>query len=556
MTTRAADILVKSLRDHGVDRVFAVPGESYLSVLDALTDVPAIQVITTRHESGAGFMALADARLCGRPGVAFVSRGPGAMNAAIAVHTAQQDALPFVLFIGQVERPHLGMGAFQEVDYKAVFGSMVKWVVEVTDANRLADAIATAFHCASSGTPGPVIVSLPEDMLEDIVTNGPSLIRQRVRAATSQKHLDTVIRKIAAAERPVIIGGVLCQTETGRAILKQVAESFGVPAATAVRNADLIDNDHPQFAGHLSYGAPADLVAALSQSDLILSVGARLGDVTSQGYKMPAAPQPEQEVIHVWPDAVEVGKTRRVALGIAADPVVFLQQLAARAPDQPDERHLEWSARLHKVVQALRIWAGPDDVDDGVVFGAFMREADAMMAADAIIATDAGNFGGWVQKLVRFGGARRLVAPASGAMGFGVPGAVSASLRFPGRQVVGFVGDGGLMMTGNELATAMQYGARPVIVVSDNGSYGTIRMHQERQFAKRVAMTDLVNPDFKTWAESFGALALTVARADESRAALQAAFEADKPAVIIVRTSLEHISSATTITEMRNNKLN
>lgn len=554
MAIRAADILVRALQQHGVERIFAVPGESYLSVLDALVETPQIQVVTTRHEGGAGFMALADARLSGRAGVAFVSRGPGAMNAAIAVHTAQQDALPLVLFVGQVERPHLDMEAFQEVDYTQVFGSMSKWTVSVSDASRLADVVATAFHRATSGIPGPVIVALPEDMLEDMAADTLPVVRRPARAAANGEDLQALLDMITAAERPLIVAGPLCQSEAGRAALLRVADLFGLPVATSVRQADLIDNDHPQYAGHLAYGAPANLVQALSRSDLIIAIGSRLGDVTSQGFAMPRAPLPEQPVIQILPDADEVGRTRRLALGIAADPVVVLKQLAAQPPHRPDGRHIAWSRELHSVVRSLRRWDGPDDAEDGVVFGAFMRKADALMADDAIISIDAGNFGAWVQKLVRFGGGRRLVAPVSGAMGFGVPGAVSASLRFPGRQVVGFVGDGGLMMTGNELATAVQYGATPVLVVSDNGSYGTIRMHQERSFPGRVAMTGLVNPDFHAWAKSFGALSLKVETAAESRAALETALSSGRPAVITVRTSLDFISPTTTLAALNRPK--
>ena len=495
-------------------------------------------------------MALADARLCGRPGVAFVSRGPGAMNAAIAVHSAQQDGIPLVLFVGQVERSHLGMDAFQEVDYARVFGSMAKWVAEVRDASRLVDTVATAFHRARSGAPGPVVVSLPEDMLEEDVPDARPLVRARVRAAATADDLAQLLAKLAKAERPLIIAGGLLQTEDGRSMLARVAGRFGLPVATAVRQPDLLDNDHPNYAGHLSYGAPAELVAALSRSDLVLGLGTRLGDVTSQGYSLPAAPVPEQTVIQVWPDPDRTGSIRDLDLGIAADPLEVLRQLDGAAPDAPDERHAAWSAELHEVAAGLRRWNGPDEAPDGLVFGAFVREADALLADDAIISSDAGNFGGWVQRLIRFGGGRRMIAPVSGAMGFGVPGAVAASLRFPGRQVVGFLGDGGALMTGNELATALQYGARPVLVISDNGSYGTIRMHQERQFPNRRAMTDLRNPDFAAWAESFGALGLKVERAADIHPALEAALAADRAAVIAVRTSLEHISPATTITKL------
>lgn len=344
MVTRAAGLLVQGLQDHGIDRVFAVPGESYLSVLDALVDVPQVQVITCRHESGAGFMALADARLAGRVGVAFVSRGPGAMNAAIAVHTAQQDALPLLLFVGQVERRHLGMGAFQEVDYGSVFGSMAKWVASVEDPERLSDTVATAIHHATSGTPGPVVVALPEDMLAERVSGAPVPPRPPVRGAACKVDLECLRAHVASAERPLVIAGPLCQSEAGRAGLRRMVELYGLPVATSVRQADLIDNDHPQFAGHIAYCAPAKLVEALSRSDLILAVGSRLGDVTSQGYTLPRAPVPDQKVIQVLPEPGAAGSTRSLTMGIAADPVVLLEQLSACRPERPDGRHLEWSA--------------------------------------------------------------------------------------------------------------------------------------------------------------------------------------------------------------------
>src|SRR5690606_24292225 len=298
---RAADLLIDTMAAHGVDRVFCVPGESYLSVLDGLAGRADVAAVTARHESGAGFMALADARPAGRPGVAFVSRGPGAMNAAIAVHSAQQDAVPLVLFIGQVERAHRHMGAFQEIDYERVFGAVAKWGGGVRDAARLADTVATALHAAQSGTPGPVVVALPEDMLEDAVDGAAAQPLARPRAGASQDDLRRVAALIAAARRPLLIAGGLLKHEAGRAALQAVAEAFGLPVAAAVRHADLLPNDHPQYAGHLAYGAPAELADAVREADLVLGIGTRLGDVTTQGYAFPAAPRPAQDVVHVWP---------------------------------------------------------------------------------------------------------------------------------------------------------------------------------------------------------------------------------------------------------------
>ncbi|OKO88271.1 acetolactate synthase [Bradyrhizobium sp. NAS80.1] len=548
---RSANLLVDALKAHGVDRIFCVPGESYLSVLDALMDETAVDVVTTRHESGAGFMALADARLTGRPGVAFVSRGPGAMNAAIAIHSAQQDAVPFVLFVGQVERHHRHMNAFQEVDYNLVFSSMAKWVVEVSDANRLPDMVATAFHAALSGTPGPVVVVLPEDMLEDEVTPGPIPVYSVARSASAVQDVEAVANMIASARRPLLIAGGLLKSPQGQQALRATAEAFSLPVAMSVRHADLLDNDHPLYAGHLAYGAPAELAAAVAKADLVIGIGARLGDVTSQGYSFPAAPKPAQPVVQVWPDAMAVGSVRSVERGISADPVLFLEQMRARAPAEAARDHRVWSAELHAIADGLRGWNGPAEAEDGVIFGAFVKVMDRALGREAIVTLDAGNFGGWVQRLMRFGGGRMMLAPSSGAMGFGVPGAIAASLRQRDKRVVCFVGDGGFLMTGNELATAIQYGAKPIVVISDNGSYGTIRMHQEKNFPGRVGMTALVNPDFAALATTYGALGLRVDEPKDIEPVVQEALGADRASIICVRTSLEHISVAATIETLR-----
>lgn len=548
---RAADLLVDTLALHGVDRVFCVPGESYLSVLDGFTENSGIDVVTCRHESGAGFMALADARLTGRPGIAFVSRGPGAMNASIAVHTAQQDAVPFILFIGQVERPHRHMNAFQEVDYERFFGAMAKWVVEVNDAARLPDMVATAFHAAQSGTPGPIIVSLPEDMLEDIVDCAAATPLPLPKAGANTAALEQVAAMISQAQRPLIIAGGLLKNDAGQAALQCTAEAFGVPVATAVRHADLLPNDHLLYAGHLAYGAPAELSAAVAEADLVLAVGTRLGDVTTQGYTFPAAPRPAQPLIHVWPDAAAVGQLRHADQGLVADPAGFLDDLRAYAPAEVAGHHMRWSKHLHGVATSLRNWSGPIDADDGVIFAAAVLAADRILGQDAIITIDSGNFGGWVQRLLRFGGGRKMLAPSSGAMGYGVPAAVAASLRCPERDVVCFVGDGGFLMTGNELATAMQTGAHPVLVIADNSAYGTIRMHQEKHFPQRVSATGLCNPDFARLAETYGALGIAVDHSGQMEDALRTALAARRPAIVSVRTSLQYISAAATIGQLR-----
>jgi acetolactate synthase-1/2/3 large subunit len=473
------------------------------------------------------------------------------MNAAISVHSAEQDAVPLILFVGQVEREHRHMGAFQEVDYERVFGSMVKWVVEVDQAERLPDLVATAFHAAQSGTPGPVVIALPEDMLEDRVDRSPARPLPLPVAGPSEDMLSGVATRIAEARKPLIIAGGLLKNPEGQAVLQDLAEAFGIPVTTAVRHADLLPNTHPLYAGHLAYGAPRELSAAVGQADLVIAVGTRLGDVTTQGFQFPAAPQPAQPVIHVWPDATVVGRIRHVDLGVVCDPARFLKGLRVYAPNALPEHRTEWSRHLHAVATGLRHRDGPMDADDGVIFAAAVQAADRILADDAIITIDSGNFGGWVQRLMRFGGGRTMLAPSSGTMGYGVPAAVAASLRCPGRDVVCFVGDGGFLMTGNELATAIQTGASPVLIIADNGSYGTIRMHQEKHFPARVSATALVNPDFPKLAETYGALGILVSRSDQVADALQEALASRRPAVISVKTSLEHISAAATISQLR-----
>jgi acetolactate synthase-1/2/3 large subunit len=456
-----------------------------------------------------------------------------------------------ILFVGQVEREHRHMGAFQEVDYERVFGSMVKWVVEVDHAERLPDLVATAFHAAQSGTPGPVVIALPEDMLEDRVDRAPAKPLPLPVAGPPQDMLLDVAARIAEARKPLIIAGGLLKNPQGQAALRDLAEAFGIPVATAVRHADLLPNIHPLYAGHLAYGAPKELAAAVGQADLVIAVGTRLGDVTTQGFQFPAAPKPLQPLIHVWPDATAVGRIRHVDLGLVCDPASFLKGLRIHAPNHIPDHRIEWSRHLHAVATGLRHRSGPMDADDGVVFAAAVQAADRVLANNAIITIDSGNFGGWVQRLMRFGGGRTMLAPSSGAMGYGVPAAVSASLRCPEREVVCFVGDGGFLMTGSELATAMQSGARPILVIADNGSYGTIRMHQEKQFPTRISATALVNPNFPRLAETYGALGILVEHSNQAEDAFKEALASKRPAVISVRTSLEHISAGATIAQLR-----
>ena len=543
----AAQLLVAELVAHGVDRVFCVPGESYLSVLDALYDERRIDVVTCRHESGAGFMAVTDAKLTGRPGVAMVSRGPGATNASIAVHTAQQDATPFVLFVGQVERKDRGKRAFQEVDYVSTFGDMAKYVVEVHDPARLSEAIARAFRAATTGAPGPAVVVLPEDMLVEEAPNAAQGPQPRLVAEAAPQSVAQAAALLERSERPVLIAGSRLGSSEARAVLSRAADAWGVPVALSFRQQDLFDNEHPLYAGHLGYMLPKDQVALYQESDLVLAVGSRLGDVTTQGYVFPTAPRPKQRLIHVYDDPEVLGAVFATDLAVLADPLAFLRAFAERAAAKPG-RFAAWAERLHRVPLGMARWE-PKEAADGVVFGAVIQALRRRLGNDAVFVNDAGNFSGWLGRYFPFKPSHRLLGPVSGAMGFGVPGAVAAARRL-GRRVITLVGDGGFLMTGNELATAIQYRLPVTVIVANNNSYGTIRLHQEKSFPGRTIATDLKNPDFARMAEAFGAKGFRIDRTADIDAALDGALAADGPSLVEVRTSLEHISAFTTLSAL------
>ena len=540
----AAQLLVAELVAHGVDRVFCVPCESYLTVLDALYDETRIDVVTCRHESGAGFMAVSDAKLTGRPGVAMVSRGPGATNASIAVHTAQQDATPFLLFVGQIERKDRGKRAFQEVDYVRTFGDMAKYVVEVHDPARLSEAIAHAFRAATTGAPGPAVVVLPEDMLLDEAPNAAQGPQPRLVVEPAPQSIAQAAALVEKAERPVLIAGSRLASSEARAVLHRATEAWGVPVALSFRQQDLFDNAHPLYAGHLGYMLPKDQVALYQESDLVLAVGTRLGDVTTQGYVFPTAPRPKQRLVHVYDDPEVLGAVFATDLAVVAEPVAFLRAFAERVASKPG-RFAAWAERLHRVPAGMARWE-PKEAADGVVFGAVIDGLRRKLGDDAVFVNDAGNFSGWLGRYFPFKPSHRLLGPVSGAMGFGVPGAVAAARRL-GRRVITLVGDGGFLMTGNELATAIQYRLPVTVIVANNNSYGTIRLHQEKWFPGRTIATELRNPDFARMAEAFGAKAFRIDRNADIDAALEGALAADGPSLIEVRTSLEHISAFTTL---------
>ncbi len=540
------EALVKTLLAGGVDRAFCVPGESYMAALDALLDAPQIDLVQARHEGGAGLMAIADARLTGRPGICFVSRGPGAGNATMSVHVAQQDAVPYILFIGQVERQNLGRGAFQEVDYVKTFSDMAKWVIEVHDPSRLSEYVARAFQVATSGTPGPVVISLPEDMLEEEVETEIVTPRLATRPTPASTELEAISEMIAMAERPILLAGGDCATPEARRELLAFSESWNVPVASTNKRQHCFPNIHQNWIGHIGYLVSPKLRAQLDRADLIVALGSRLGDVSTQRFTYPAAPNPRQPLVHVYPDASVIGKNHQPKIGVVAHAADLLTRLN-RSPRSRDRS--EWFEALRAVRDELEGYEVTKQ-EDGIDFGAVALAVDSQMADDAIITLDAGNFVSWIHGLVHVGPSNETIGAVGGAMGLAVPAAVAASIRYPSRQVLAFVGDGGFMMTGYELATAVMRGAQPKIFVSNNNSYGVIRTHQETAYPGRVIGTDLVNPDFAALADSFGAKGIVIASDDDVSAKVAEALAAKGPVVVDVHTSLQKLNMYKSLSDL------
>lgn len=509
-------LLVDCLLAQGCDRVFTVPGESFLAVLDALHDSPEIQTVVCRQEGGAAFMACADGAMTARPGVCFVTRGPGATNAAIGVHVARQDSQPMLLFIGDVDRGMRDREGFQEVDFAQMFGPLAKLVLRIDDAARIPEYIARAWSTAISGRPGPVVVVLPEDMLLDRVADvGPRPAVYRPAQAVCPDAMATLMSLIGDAAAPVaIVGGAGWHTRA-REHFTTFAERIGLPVAGAFRRQDAISNASPVWAGNLGYGPNPKLVERIKAADLVIAVGARLGEATTDGYTLITPEHPGQVLVHVHPDPDELGRVYRADLAICADVGEFAEEAAlwddGTLPfDAGAEAHAEWQA-----------WSTPPAGEryplDLAACVAAMRES---VPGDAIICNGAGNFSGWWHRYWPYTGFPAQLAPTCGAMGYGVPAAVAAALRHPERTAVALAGDGDFMMNGQELATAAQYGADLLVILVDNGAYGTIRMHQEREFPGRVSGTGLANPDFAALARAYGGWAARVETTQQFTAAL------------------------------------
>ncbi len=535
-----ANIIASSLVAYGIDRIFCVAGESFLSLLDALLDVE-VDIVTCRHEGSAAFMAVADAKLTSRTSMCLVNRGPGATNACIALHAAKQDATPLVLLIGDVRTTDMGRQAFQEMDYVKTFSDLAKGVWILHAPVRAAEMVARAIHVAESGTPGATVLVLPEDMLEASISPSSPHV-QRWPDSPSEPSpfaMRQVEQLLTNSERPLLIAGGRVTSSEGRLLLQVVSERHILPVIASNKHQDLFDNSHPNYAGHLNIATQERQRRLLAQADLILAVGTRLDYITTQRYKLPRAPVPEQKLIHVYPDASQLGFVYQPDLGFACEPVTFLRSLCTLAPSNNIDHRRKWIEQLHTLEVEQATWRN----QSGDLFGAVIAAFNEQAAKDMILTVDAGNFTSWVHRYFCFRGISNFLGISSSAMGFGVPAGVAAALRYPDRQTVTFVGDGGFLMTGNELATAVQRGARLIIIIANNNSYGTIRQHQERAYPGRVAATDLCNPDFASLAHAYGALGLTIREVDEIIPNLNRAITHRGPVVIEVKTNLAWISA-------------
>jgi acetolactate synthase-1/2/3 large subunit len=544
-------LVVASLRAHGVEMAFSVAGESYLEVLDALYDAPEIRLVTCRQEGGASFMAEAYGKLTGKPGVLLVTRGPGACNASIGVHTVHQDSTPMVMLVGQVARHQIDREAFQEVDFRKMYAPLAKWVTQIDRADRVPELLNQAFQVASSGRPGPVVVALPEDMLRERAAAAVVGPYRAVRAYPGAADLAELRRLLAAAQRPIMLVGGGGWSDQACTDMTNFAMANDLPVCCSFRRQDIIDNRLPCFVGDLGTGAASALVARIKSADLVLAIGARIGEIPSQSYTLMGIPDPGKTLIHVHPSAEELGRVFRPTLPIQSGMPEFAAAIAAlEAIAEPRWRDWRKAARA-EYEAGLTPSLLPGQPLPALDLGQIMVWLRERLPDDAIVTSDAGNFSGWPNRFLQYRRPGRQLGPTSGAMGYGVPAAVAAKLVHPDRIVVGFCGDGGFLMTGQELATAQSEGTGPVILLFNNAMYGTIRMHQERRFPGRVVGTALKNPDFAALADAYGAFGAVVSRTEEFFPAFEMALKARRGAVIELRMDPEMITTRTTLAALR-----
>ncbi len=547
----AARALVEQLVVNGVDHVFTVPGESFLPVLDALED-SGITMTVCRQEGGAAMMADAYGKATGRPGICFVTRGPGATNASAGIHISQQDSTPVIMFVGQIERGQRDREAFQEMDYRAAFGPIAKWATEIDVASRVPEYVSRAFHTATSGRPGPVVVALPKDMLKEPITGATAAPWRPVEAAPGREELDQLASMLSEASSPFLVLGGSRWSQDAYDAIRSFADAFDLPVATSYRRLPLFHPMHPAYAGDLGLGANPKLVARVKASDLLIVLGGRLGEIASQGYALLDIPNPRMKLVHIHAGPEEIGRVYVPTLGINASPSRMAKALAGFAP--PSRR--PWIETTRAAHAEYLAWSQVETPQPGRVnLGAVMVHLREQLPDDAVICNGAGNYASWIHRFYRFRQLATHIAPTSGSMGYGVPAAVAIKRLHPGRTVISLNGDGDFLMNGQEFATAVQYRLPIVCIVCDNASYGTIRMHQERDFPGRVASTDLVNPDFAAYARAFGGFGATVEEDSAFPAAFAAALASGVPAVIHLKISTDAILPGITLTDIRNKAL-
>ena len=541
----AAEVLVDQLRIHGVKHVFCVPGESYLAVLDAFHDSD-LSVTVCRQEGGACMMAEAVGKATGRPGVVFVTRGPGATNASAGIHIAQQDSTPLIMFVGQVARDMREREAFQEVDYRAVFGSMTKWTTEIDDPARVPELVSRAFHVATNGRPGPVVIAIPEDMLVERVAVADAPPFAPIETAPGPAEMEKFAQMLGAARAPIMLLGGSRWSQEACDQVARFAKQYALPVATTFRRGHLFDQTHPCYAGDVGIGPNPKLLERVKSADLVILVGGRLGELPSQSYTLFDIPQPQVPFVHIHPGAEELGRVYSPSLAINATPTAFaaaLEHLQFANKPAGDAKaanadYLEWTEK-------------PTEQPGGVNFGAVMVWLRENLPHDAILCNGAGNFASWVHRFFRFRRFAQHVAPASGSMGYGVPAAVGTKRLFPERTVVCLAGDGDFLMNGQEFATAVQYNLPFITIIVDNGMYGTIRMHQEREYPGRISATQLHNPDFTAYARAFGGFGISVERTEDFPAAFKAAQDSGKPAIVRLVVDPEAITPGMTLSKIR-----
>jgi acetolactate synthase-1/2/3 large subunit len=550
-TRTGGQILIDQLAVHGVRHAFCVPGESYLAALDAFYDSK-IALTICRHESGAAMMAEAVGKTTGRPGICFVTRGPGATNASAGIHIARQDSSPLIMFVGQVGRDMRDREAFQELDYRAVFGSIAKWVTEIDDPARIPELVSHAFHTACNGRPGPVVIALPEDMLTDRVAVPDATAFEPVETWPGLTDMSRLQKLLWAAKRPVALLGGSRWSEAAFAAFARFAERFALPVATTFRRGYLFDALHPCYAGDMGIGPNPKLLARVKGADLVLLIGGRLGEMSTQSYTLFDIPEPQMKLVHVHPGPEELGRVYHPHLAIQAAPTAFCSALEGLQP--PSE--IAWqgeAATAHADCLAWTDKATPQP--GGVNLGEIMVWLRENLTPDTIITNGAGNFAGWIHRFYRFRKFATHVAPTSGSMGYGFPAAVAMKMLHPERTVVCIAGDGDFLMTGQEFATAVQYKLPVIVVLADNGLYGTIRMHQERDYPGRVVATELKNPDFVAYAMAFGGYGALVEKTADFPAAFAQAVATGKPSIIHLKIDPEAVSTTASITAIREKAL-